>query len=413
VIEPWLNFAVALGLGLLVGLERERNKGEGPARHLAGIRSFAIAALGGSLAYFVGGAVLLSALVVGIAAIAAGVNLRQPEGDPGITTELALIGVALLGGLAQTDPGLAAALGAILVALLAVKAPMHRFAKGILTEAEQNDGIALAVAGLVLWPLMPDRQMGPFEALNPHLLWLVVLLVMAIGACGHIATRALGARAGLPLAGLATGFVSSTATIAAMAGRAVRDPPATASAAAGAMLSTVATFLQMMLLLWVVHPPTLLAAAPALAAGAIVAALYGAGFTIVAIRSTSRASETAGRAFSIATALVFGATMAAVLVVAAALQWALGEAGILLGAAIAGLVDAHATAISVASMAAGAKLTAAQAVLPILAALSANAGSKIVVAWVNGSRPFAARVIPGIVLSLAAAWLAAALWPVA
>ncbi len=408
----WINFTVALGLGLLVGLERERSKGQGSARRSAGVRSFAIAALAGAASFHLAGGVLLAAVALGVAAVASLASFNKAGDDPGITTEIALIAVVILGGLAISAPGLAAGLGALSVALLAMKEPIHRFALGVLSAPELNDAIVLAVASLVVWPILPDQFLGPFNALNPHLVWLVVVSVMAIGACGHIATRLLGARAGLPIAGFAAGFVSSTATIAAMGGRAARDPHAAASAVGGAALSTVATFLQMMLLLWVVSLPTLLAALPSLAAGAAAAGLYGAFFTIAAIHSRQEAGGGTGRAFSPRAALIFGATMATALVLSAGLQRAFGESGILLGAAVAGLADPHAASVSVGSMAAANKLTPAEAVMPILAALSANAGSKVAVAAMTGSRAFAIRIVPGIILSLVTAWTAAVIWPI-
>ena len=403
-IYPWFNFAVALGLGLLIGIERERNKGEGSDRQPAGIRTFALAAIMGATSIYVGGIPLLIAAVSSIALLAAFTHLRQPIGDPGLTTEVALVSMSLIGGLAMSDVPLASAVGATVAVTLAMKATVHRFVKNVLTEAEVNDGLAFAIATLVVWPQLPDRYLGPFGALNLHTLWLVVILVLAIGACGHIATRLLGPRSGLPIAGLAAGFVSSTAAIGAMGGRAARDPKTMASAVAGATLSTVATFIQMALLLFAVSGPTLSAMAPALIAGGTVAAVYGIGFTLFALTSEDSKAIDSGGAFSIVTALTLTVTVAITLVAAAGLREMLGEVGVVVGAALAGIVDTHAASISVASLVASEKLTAQGAVVPILAAMSCNAGSKIVMSLSAGSRGFALRIIPGLVVSTAAAW---------
>lgn len=401
---PWFNFAVALALGALIGIERERSKGEGPARRPAGIRTFALATTLGAVAIHVGGAMALAVATAAIATLTAISHFRSSPDDPGFTSEVALIAAPLLGALAMSDVPLAAALGATIACILAAKAPVHRFVKSILTGVEVNKGLAFAIATLVVWPQLPDRYVGPFAALNPHMLWLVVILVLAIGAGGHIAARALGPRAGLPLAGLAAGFVSSTAVIGAMGGQADREPATMAAAIAGATLSTVATFIQMALLLFAVSASTLASLARALAAGGSVAALYGLGFTVHAMRSASASQATAGSVFSIRTALILATTIAVMLVLAAALKATFGDTGVVIAAAVAGLVDTHAAAISVASLVATTSLPPDGAIAPILVAMSCNALSKSVVAFGAGSAGYSLRVIPGIVLSMAAAW---------
>lgn len=401
---PWFNLAVALALGLLIGIERERTKGEGPTRRPAGIRTFGLAAMLGAIAIHLGGILLLAVATAGVAALAAISHVRERAGDPGLTTEIALMLAPLLGGIAMSDLRLAAGIGVTVAVLLAMKAAIHGFVKTVLTDREVNDGLAFAIATLVVWPQLPDRHMGPLAALNPHMLWLVVILVLAIGACGHIAIRMLGQSAGLPVAGLAAGFVSSTAAIGAMASRAERDPTQLAPAVAGAALSTVATFAQLALLLFVVSRPTLVILAPALAAGGSVAAIYGVAFACIALKSRDAGRPEVGHAFSILTALILAGTMAAMLIGVAALKQALGDTGITIGAAVAGIVDTHAAAVSVAALVASAQLSPLDAVVPILAAMTCNVLSKIAMALSAGSSGFALRIVPGLTLSMATAW---------
>jgi uncharacterized membrane protein (DUF4010 family) len=175
----------------------------------------------------------------------------------------------------------------------------------------------------------------------------------------------------------------------------------------------VATFIQLAILLATIARPTLYAMAPALATGAIAATVYGFAFAMRAgsPEATSAASVETGRAFSISTALALAAMLTVMLVLAAALRQWLGETGIAAGAVVAGFVDAHAAAISVASLAASAKITPQEAVLPILAAITSNAAAKIAMAFGAGSRGFALRIAPGIVAPVAAAWAVAALPP--
>lgn len=408
---PWYNLAVALGIGLLIGLERERSKGDGPTRRPAGIRTFALASLLGAVATHLGGTILLAVAMAGVIALTAMAYVRSQDTDHGLTTEIGLLIAPLLGALAMAEPLLAAGLAAAVAVLFAAKAPLHGFVKGALTDAEVKDGLVFAIATLIIWPLVPDRQLGPFGAINPHNIWLLVILMLAIGAAGHAASRLLGARYGLPVAGLAAGFVSSTATIGSMAARVAKDPASMGPAVAGAAFSTCATFLQMALLLFTTSQPTLLAIAPMLTAGALVAAAYGLVFALRPSASRDIQEAEPGRAFSPAAALGLAAMMALMLAVSAAMKDWFGETGVIAGAAVAGIVDTHSAGISVASLVATGSLSAEAAIAPILAAMTTNAAAKIAMAISLGTRSFALRIIPGIVLSMLAAWTVAAVMP--
>jgi uncharacterized membrane protein (DUF4010 family) len=405
----WLvNLMVALGAGLLIGAERERRKQEKAVPSLGGIRTFTLASLAGALAYSLGGVGLLAVAVAAVTVLA-GLSYWRLVGaeDPGLTTEIALVLVVLIGALAMRDAFVAAALSVAVAFLLVVRKGVHRFVGAVLTEEEVRAALILAAAAVVVLPLLPDRAMGPFGALNPHSVWRLVVLVLAIGAAGHVAVRALGPRFGMPVAGLAAGFVSSAATVAAMGARAAANPALLGAAAAGAVLSTVATIVQLSLLLAATSVPTLRASAPALVAAGGAAALYGAVFTLGVLRQPPEPTEAPRNPFSLTAALLFAATLSLVLVASAALREWFGDAGAMAGAALAGIVDAHAAAISIAAMVAAGKMSASAAVAPILAGLTTNTLTKLVLARTTGSRAFALRVIPGLILVVIAAWAGA------
>ena len=404
-----LNLVVALGIGLLIGAERERRKGEGPARAPAGIRTFAVVSLAGATSAILGGALVLAVTVAGVAALTVIAYFRSHEDDPGLTTEIALILTALLGGLSIQQPALAAGIAVALAVLLAARAPLHHFVRSVLTEEEVRDGLTFAGATLVVLPLLPNEALGPYNALNPHSIWIVVILVMAISAAGYVAVRMLGARFGLPVAGFASGFISSTATIGAMGTRVRKNSGVIRAAVAGAALSTVATIVQMSLVLAATSMITLRALALPLICAGIAAVAYGIGFTIWALREKEAPDPQPGKAFSLRVALVFALTLAAMLIASAALRDWFGETGVIVAAAAAGFADTHSAAIAVASLVASGKMSAADAVFPVLAGLSTNTISKIVFAWSSGSRSFALRLIPGLILVAFAAWAGALL----
>lgn len=404
-VQEILSLLVATGVGLLIGVERERRKGEGTARAAAGLRTFTAAGLLGAIAMLAGGPALLSVALAGVIALAAISYLTSKSEDPGLTTEIVLILTAALGGLAVTQPELAAATGVMVTVGLAARAPMHHFAKRVLTESELRSALTLAAATLVVWPIMPDRFLGPYAAINLRNLWTVVVLAMAIGAVGHVAMRFLGTRFGLPLAGLASGFVSSSATIAAMGEKAVGDPRLLAPAAAAAVLSNIATIIQASILIAAVSPATLSALALPLSLAGLLAIGYGLVFAFRVSSANDVEVDNRGEAFKPRTALILAALIAGTLVLAAAARVWLGDSGVIVAAAAAGLADAHSAAMSVASLVASGKLQALDARLPIVIGLTTNAFVKCLLAVSEGGRAFSIRVVPGIVLIIAGLWI--------
>jgi len=291
--------------------------------------------------------------------------------------------------------------------LLAVRSRLHHFVRSVLTEDELKDGLILVGATLVVLPLLPDRSMGPYAALNPHSIWLLVILVMAISAAGYLAVRVLGARFGLPLAGLASGFISSTATIGAMGARAAKKTDILPAAVAAAVLSTLATIVQMALVIAATSMTTLRSLSASLTFASLAAVLYGSVFTVRAIRQQTEAEAQSGSAISFGTAVTFALVLSGILVASAALRESFGETGVVVAAALVGFVDTHSAAIAVASLVASGKMSAADAVAPILAGLSTNTISKVILAGTSGGRSFALCVIPGLIAVALAAWAGA------
>lgn len=401
------KFAAALGIGLLIGAERERRKGEGPSRSPAGIRTFMIAALAGGVSWAVGGVPLLAVTFLGVAGLCAVGYMRTGEQDPGLTTETALLLTVLLGGFALKDPVTASGLAVTVAIALMARNRIHHFIRDVLSEEELTDALIFAAAALVVLPLVPDRYVGPFSAINPRTIWKIVILIMSISAAGHIAVRLLGARLGLPVAGLASGFVSSVATIASMGVRARKDPEVSRPAVAGAVLSTLATVIQLAAVLVATSWTTFSVLKMPLVGAGLAAVLYGALLTFRNTRQRVLDTPEVGRVFSLKTTLIFAAAIALVQVVSAALGVRFGRTGVIAAATIAGFADTHSPAVAVASLVAAGKLGAEESVLPILAGLTTNTVTKMVVAISSGGRRFALQIIPGLILVILGAWLGA------
>ena len=205
-----LGFSSALGLGLLIGLVRERSHARSHA--IAGLRTHALAALAAAVAAWLGAPVFLLALAL-VGVLAAMAYHATHADDAGLTSEIALVLTFLLGGMAMRSAALATGLAVLVAVLLYAKEPLHRLSRERLSEREVFDGLMLLAAALVVLPILPDRDIGPFGAINLATLWKLVVLVMGVSALGHVALRMVGNRWGLAAAGFFAGYVSSTAAV--------------------------------------------------------------------------------------------------------------------------------------------------------------------------------------------------------
>ncbi|QBX41275.1 DUF4010 domain-containing protein [Pseudomonas fluorescens] len=401
--------AAALGIGMLIGLERERHKGSGERRGSAGLRTFAISALLGYAAMVVGAALLVGMVAIGLTLLITVAYWRGRDDDPGVTSEVALIIVLILGALCTRAPELAVAIGVVVAGLLTYREKLHHFAITQLSETEMRDGLVLLITALVLLPLTPDRYIGPYAALNLRTICTLTVLLMLVGAAGHIAVRTLGIRYGYVISAIASGFASSTLTIATMGQRVAREPNNVRILSAAALLSNLATMVQTGLILATVDPALLRSLWLPLVSGSVAALIYSAGLMLP--RSTQGTDETlpAGGAFNLKLAVIIALTMTAITLVSSAMLSQFGQVGVMLTATFSGFADAHASTASIAGLAKAGLLPVEAIVAPALIAISSNSLSKCVVAWVSGGRGFAAIVIPGQVLLTLAMW-AGTLW---
>ena len=385
-----LPLLTALGLGLLIGAVRQRQHPDA----LAGLRTHGLAALLGAVAFGLGTPVFLLLLGLGAGLILIG-YWRESERDRGLTGEIALFLTLLLGALTCEQPQLAAGLAVLTAGLLYAKASLHRFTQEVLSEDEVHDGLLLLAAVLVILPLVPDRDFGPFSGFNPATLWTLVVLVMAISALGHVALRLIGNRWGLAVAGFFAGYVSSTAAIAGF-GQRVREAPALLRACVGAaMLANLASLSLVVPIVLAVSPPLLPVLLPELAAGG--ATLLAGG--LLGLRSGKdsdmEAPTAQTRMFRFGHALGMAALIGAVLFVAAAMNAWLGARGALVAAAIAALAELHAAVATLAQLSHEGAIDADQARWGLFGLLVTSVMVKTGFAFASGGRAYGMRVAAG------------------
>ena len=410
-MQEWGNFsaamavlASALGCGLLMGIERERRKGDGPFRSLAGVRSFALASLSGAAAALIGSVALVAVVGLFIAALAVTAYARDHSGDPGVTTEIALLLAYLIGVLCARDQLLAAALAVAVTGLLAARDSLHQFARDWLQPGEVRSGLILAALLLLVAPLVPNEPLWQ-GLLNPQVVMRLLLVLLVIQSLAHVGRRLLQARHAIALSALASGFVSSTATIASL-GMEVRENPAVVRAHAGAaVLSCVATMVQILVVAVAVQPLWLARLwAPALA-GAVVAGAWG-WWQVRAAQAAPGQAQDAPQPpqfppdtamFKLRDAALIAALLTAVQVGVHLLTRWQGDAGMLAGALLAALADVHASAAALLVQGVPASPSAPAIAQGLMAALLVHAGSKSAVALASGGWRYALAVAPGIV----------------
>lgn len=401
------RLALALAIGLLVGLERGWRERDAPDRsRTAGIRTYGIAGLLGGLFALLSAAMDAPAIFVSgflvFASILALYKLREAiaDGDYSATAVIAGLAVFALGALAVAgDRVLAAGGGAALAAVLASREVLHGFLKRLSWE-ELRSALILAVMTAIVLPLLPDRTIDPWGGVNPRQIWLFTILVAALSYAGYAATRLWGQERGLLLSSLFGAVVSSTAVTVALARRAEEAPRAMAGAAA---FAATVSILRVCLIVAVAAPALLASvAAPALSA----ALVFSAAGSLLLFRMQAVATDgmTVGNPFDLAPLLGFAASFAVIAAASAYLTDIMGVTGLLATSALSGMFDvdvAVLTAVRQIDPVSGTESAASGVVDSILLALLANAAGRAFLASLAGNPSFSIRYLAATLLAAA------------
>jgi uncharacterized membrane protein (DUF4010 family) len=341
---------VSLLLGLLLGLERERAKKAQPL--FAGIRTLPLIALCGFFAATAaekGMPLALPALLLTVGAFGLASYLRAPETDAGITTEVAALVAALLGAVvAWGQVPVAASAAVVVTLLLTLKAPLHRFA-GRVSGEEVLAIVKFGIVAVVVLPLLPDEPVGPYGALVPRKVGMMVVILSGVSLVGYLLVRILGGRAGWALAGALGGLVSSTATTLSFAGKARDAREQTPALAVGVILASTVLYLRGVVVLGLMDRALALYLAPRL--GVLLA--VGLAFAAVQFRRRQRKAAQdmdLGNPVELGRAVLLGLIFAGVILLARFGQDKLGTAGLWAVGLIGGLVDVDSIAVAAARL---------------------------------------------------------------
>ena len=409
--ETLQSLATALALGLLVGLQREWVQSR-----MAGIRTFALVALfgglSGLLANAFGGWVVAAALIALAALILPGILAERTSQEPdyGLTTEMAMFVMFATGVITMLGQRLVAVIvaGSVMV-LLQSKKPLHNMVRRI-GEDDLREIARLVLAGLVILPVLPDRDMGYLGVLNPFSIWLMVVLIVGISLAAYLAGKFLGGERGAALAGVLGGLISSTATTASLARRSrQRTAPATGLAAIMLIASAI-VFVRVMAEVIVTAPSHLKGLLPPLVA---MMAWFGA-VAFVAYRISRKSGSPAAEESppsELKSAVLFGLLYAVVLLIVATAREHFGRSGLYVAAALSGLTDMDAITLSTSSLVNSGHLEASTGWRMILTGGLANVVFKGALVATLGERAFIRPALAGLGAALAGGVAILLFWP--
>lgn len=402
--SEWLTgLLTALGVGLLIGVVRERRHQPGVTK--AGTRTHALVALLGFVSWDFGTWPFVAVMLV-VGALVIGGYRVTARADPGQTGEVALLLTLMLSALAHQNPSMSAGLGVLAALLLYGKRASQHISRVLITEQELQDALMLAAAALVVMPVLSDTPLDPWGVLQPTTLWRIVVLVMAVGMLGHIAQRALGGRWGVPVAGFFSGFVSSTAVVAAMGQRVRGGQSDVLPAAASALLASLASLVLLAAVVGAVSPALLTTMR-----GPLVAA--GLALTLVALAALRRIDRdgveaAAGRAFKLTHALAIAGIIALMSLLARGLQHLWGDVGVLVAALCVAWAEVHAAAASIAQLMQSGEMAPSLANWALVAVLASSAMAKTTLATASGGWRYGLALGSGLLVMVASA--AAGVW---
>jgi uncharacterized membrane protein (DUF4010 family) len=392
--EVAAKIAVSLGIGLLVGIEREWSNKD------LGARTFALTALLGTLAVLFAPSMALVCLG-GVFLIVIFANARTLLVDRSLeaTTSAALLVIFVLGALVGQGHLFTPVAAAILTTLLLTwKVELHRFAGG-LQPAEIRSGVLLGLLGLVVYPLLPNHFIDRWELINPRQAWLTVIVIAGIGFVNYVLLKIYGAR-GLYLSGFLGGSVNSSAAAVELAKSLRAGVTSSGVAVAALLLTIVAMFVRNLIILALFAPTAIYTAA-----GPILI------MTAAALVFVRRAHADGGDApteihlespVSLRRVLSFAVLFLVIQIISTLGERYLGKLGFLGVSVLGGLVSSASTSAAAANMVGHGRMQAGLAGAGVVLASVASALVNLPIIHRNARNPAVSRQLTGVTLVLSA-----------
>lgn len=410
-LDVFRSIGMSLGLGLLVGLQREH-----AASQIAGIRTFALVTLLGTIMALLsdpygGWLVAVGALCVSVLLYVGNLaKLRRGDDERGLTTEVAALLMYGVGAyLVLGDATVAVLFGGIVAVLLQFKQPMHSFVNRMAAD-DIRLIMQFVLLALVILPVLPNENYGPFGALNPHEIWLMVVLIVGLSVAGYIVYKFFGQNAGTVVGGALGGLVSSTATTVSYARRVGQQPSAVGPAAVVIVIASTVAIARVIIEVAVAAPPTFRHVAPPLVV--MLVWMLTLSFVVYGFDGQRKAElPPPTNPAELRIAIAFGALYAVIKLTVATTHHYFEDSALYVVAAMSGLTDMDAITLSTAKLVEQERLSSTLGWQLIFTAALANLAFKAGIALVLGQRQFALRsllIFGGAILGGLAILL---LWP--
>lgn len=395
-IEVLPLFLTSLSIGLLIGLERERNLSA-----KAGLRTFTLVALLGTilamLASKSGAPWLVGAGLLAVAGMIISVYINSPteNNDPGTTTVAALLVCYSLGALVWYQQSTLAIMLAIATTTLLYFKPELQGMTQRLTRRDLVSILQFSVLSFVILPILPDRTYGPYDAFNPHNAWMMVVLISGLSLAGYVALHWTGHRYGAPLLGFLGGVVSSTATTMVYAKHSKSNASMLQLSAVVILIASQVVLVRLAIVSAVVSPGILRLLIAPLGLGLLLGLLF-TGWSWHRLQTSSDLPlPQTSNPTEIHAALGFGLLYVVVLLCSAWLTEVAGSGGLYVVAMVSGLTDVDAITLSSLRLFSLEKLSGNQAVSAIAIAFVSNMAFKFGMLSFIGGRALAKYVAGG------------------
>lgn len=407
--DYFYRFAVALGIGILIGIQRESAYDEPEGKLFAGVRTFALISLTGYVAALTADQLASALPFVGVLVVfgvllALSYHKDVHAGKPGMTTEMATVITFMIGAVCYWDLILlAAALGVTVTALLSLK-PQFRTLAHAVTRDDIYATLKFAVVSIIVLPILPNRNFGPspFDVFNPYKIWLMVVFISGISFLGYVMIKVVGAQRGIGLTGLLGGIASSTAVTLSFSQRSRESPQLARPFSLAIIVAWTVMFVRLLIVVLALNQALayrlLLPASITLFAGLVYCV-----YLYFVQPSHEKEDMTFANPFELRPALKFGAIYAVILLVSTAARVYFGNTGIYVSSFVSGLVGVDAIALSMADLArAPTNLDLTVAARAVMIAALSNTLFKGGFALMSGAPALRRALWPGMALMVAA-----------
>ena len=405
-LSVFSRFAVALAIGILLGMQREFASPNAEKELAAGVRTFGLLGLVGCLGAMFSTQTnspwpfVIILLIVGLF-FAVNYFIEASHDKPGLTTKVSAILTVLLGALCFWGQlSLSVALAVTAMLLLSLKIQLHAFIRH-LTWADMTATLKFAFITAIVLPVLPNRTFGPepFNIFNPFKFWLVVVFISGISFVGYILMKTVGARKGIGLTGVMGGLASSTAVTLSLTPRSKENPELSKSFAFAIMIAWSIMFLRLFAVIAAVNSGLIRHMAVPMVLSSFVGLAYCLYLYKSKDNSQGQREISLTNPFELGPAIKFGILLIIILFVAKAAQIYFHNAGIYASSLLAGLADVDAISLAMAKLNQGdAGIAATTAVRGIVLATVANTVMKGIIALTRGSAELRRALVPGFIL---------------